>query len=73
MTLHDYFGRVVSVDPWDGKTLGGRCYDNADGLYIDAAGNIWYILQDGSGRAAIWCVASRLDQHIHNLHQIAAQ
>lgn len=73
MILHDYFGRSVPVEPWDGTTAGGRCYGDADGLYIDAAGDIWYVLQDGSGRAAIWCAASRLDQHVHRLQQIAAR
>lgn len=73
MILHDYFGRVVPVEPWNGTTPGGRCYDKANGLYIDVAGNIWYTRQDGTGRSAIWCSASQLEQHVHRLQQIAAR
>lgn len=74
MTLHDFFGRPVDVSPWDGVTpWGKRLPYPPNGLYIDAAGDIWYTLRDGSGKSAIWCAASRLGGHVHHLQQIAAR
>lgn len=73
MTLKDYFGRPVLAQPWDGSTPSGRKYTRPDGLYIDADGNIWYTIQDGNGKSAVWCYASRLDAHVHHLQQIIAR
>lgn len=75
MIVFDLFRRPVKVRPWNGTTPGGRAvpwYRPGD-LLKDAEGNIWYAKKDGSGCAAIWCAASRLEQHVHRLQQIAAR
>lgn len=70
--------KIKKMKKWDGTEPTGRfeypwpdhLIDNEYNLMIDEDGTVYYLTKEEEPELRIWCIASKLTEHLHYLEQI---